>query len=210
MQARKAGIHPARIGLDDGTLFRGRLLHDRERDFPEAEQARLTILLHGDLAEQLGQLAPGQPPRQVHLEEPVLAVHEPGAISQVDPVRRSDRGHAQPVTFDLDRRRPGSPRRACRRAAGSEARNTPCTMASGARISTATRHENVMFEPQRGHAPGLTPPRNLENLHRVGTARGARQLALRQNHEIVVLHELQLEQPREDRAVQLLQWSRSW
>src|SRR5262249_1719476 len=89
-QGRDARIHPARVGFDDGALLRWRLLHHRLRDLAEVKQACLAILFYRNLAEQLGELAPGQPPREIHFEEPILPMHEARSVSQVNTVGRGD------------------------------------------------------------------------------------------------------------------------
>ncbi len=73
-EASEAGVHAARIGLDDRAFGRRRSFDHAARDGAEAEAARAPVLLQRHRAKQLRQLARRQPARQVHLEEAVLRV----------------------------------------------------------------------------------------------------------------------------------------
>ena len=100
-QARESGVdaracRPRSSARCSGVGLREHLA----RDAAEAEQARLAVLIQRHLAEQLGQLPGRQPPRQVHLEEAVLGVHEAGRPGQIGAGGGLDRRHAARVARD--------------------------------------------------------------------------------------------------------------
>src|SRR5882724_884340 len=78
---------------------------------------------------------------------------------------------------------------------GSDARNTPYASATSPRTSTA--HAMPMYFNRLSEC-------HFEDHHGVGAALDAGQLPLGENHQIVALHQLQLEQPREQRPVQIV------
>ena len=69
------------------------------------EQAGLLVLLDRHLPEQLGELASGEPARQVHLEKAILAVDESRRVSEVDAIRGRDSGNTEAIPLDFHRRR---------------------------------------------------------------------------------------------------------
>src|SRR3569833_1246107 len=83
-------------------------------------------------------------------------------------------------------------------SAGRDARNTRRTAVSGTRISTAHAAITTYLT--------LTAPSalesHLENQHGDGPPRHTRQLALGENHQVVLLDELQIQHPREQLAIQ--------
>src|SRR3984893_2535681 len=83
---------------------------------------------------------------------------------------------------------------------GSEARTSPMPSVSAA--SRSTTAAAPMYFSVRMRAGSVQ--RDLEDLHGVGAALHAGQFALGENHQVALLDQLQLEQPREQRAVQVL------
>jgi hypothetical protein len=64
------------------------------------EQAGPFVLFDRHLAKQLGELAGGEPPRQVHLEKPVLAVDESRGVSKIDAIRSGESRNAEAIPLD--------------------------------------------------------------------------------------------------------------
>jgi hypothetical protein len=99
---RESGVHPARIRLDDRALRRWRLRERAPRDRAEPENANLQILFERGRPDELAQLPRGEPPREIHLEEPVLCVREPRAEREIGPIRRRDGHDAECVALERD------------------------------------------------------------------------------------------------------------
>src|SRR5690606_17469242 len=86
-------------------LFTARSLEHFTRDVAEAKASRTFVLNERSLTDQLCELTGREPPRQVHLEEPILRVHESGGESEIGPVRGGDRRDTERIALDGDGRR---------------------------------------------------------------------------------------------------------
>ena len=93
-------VHAVRVRLDRGALHGGGAGQHLPRESAEAEHAHLPVLREGVRAEELRQLPGGQPARQVHLEKPVLRVHEARGEGEIEAVGCLDGGHAAGIALD--------------------------------------------------------------------------------------------------------------
>ena len=66
-------------------------------------KANLAVERHRPWPDQRGQFASGATPGEIHLEESVLCVQEPGRSTHIHACGSTDRGDAEPVSADLDR-----------------------------------------------------------------------------------------------------------
>jgi hypothetical protein len=105
MQRSQAVVDAGRIALDEGAFVRREALQRQFGAGAEAVQAVRAVERQGARPEQLGQLAGGAAAQQVHLEEALLAMHEAGGISQVEPAGAADGRHAVRIALDRHRRR---------------------------------------------------------------------------------------------------------
>ncbi|HKY31966.1 MAG TPA: hypothetical protein VJV23_05470 [Candidatus Polarisedimenticolia bacterium] len=90
-------VDPGGVGLQDGALAPGRVLHGAGRHLSEQMLACLPVPVESRRAEQLGQLPGRLAPQEVHLEEPVLGMSEAGDTRGILPRGGLDGGDAQPV-----------------------------------------------------------------------------------------------------------------
>src|SRR6202034_3727913 len=97
-------IYAAGIGLEQRTVLRVGLRQHLARHVAEPEEAELAVLIERHRTEQLRELARGEPPRQVHLEEAILRVQEAGGEGEVAAAGRRDGRHAARIARDGHRR----------------------------------------------------------------------------------------------------------
>jgi hypothetical protein len=93
-------VHAAGIGFDDGALVGRRGFEDAPGHGAKAEAPGARVLLQRHRAEQLGQLAAGEAPRQVHLEKAVLRVRVTGGERQVGARAGRDDGYAARIALE--------------------------------------------------------------------------------------------------------------
>ncbi len=77
------------------------LIENSPRDAAKIKHPRSCILLRGNGSEKLIQLASGEPPRQVHLEEAILRVDETRGIRKISACSGSYGGNTERIALDL-------------------------------------------------------------------------------------------------------------
>src|SRR6185295_17334105 len=93
------------VGLEEAPLRRGESGDDARGAPAKTMDAVLAVHIEDGRPEQLGELAGTLATEQVHLEEAFLGMDEAERARGIGPGGGADRGHAQGVALDLDRRR---------------------------------------------------------------------------------------------------------
>jgi hypothetical protein len=83
LQRRETGDHASRVGGEHRAVPRVQQSGRAPGFRAEAVQPRLLVDLQRTATHELGQLPRGPPARQIHLEEPILRVEEPGGARHV-------------------------------------------------------------------------------------------------------------------------------
>src|SRR5262249_16569504 len=102
-EAGDAGVDAARVRLQQRSVGRGGRSYDLARHRAEAEQTGLAVLSDRHPAEELRELAGREPPREIHLEKAVLAVHEAGRVGEINPIGGLDGRDPKRVSTDAHR-----------------------------------------------------------------------------------------------------------
>ena len=127
------GVHPLRVGVDEGAQVGGQPRQRAARGLAQAEGADVAVGEQGRLAEGLRELAFRAPAQEVHLPHPVLRRHVSLGAHEVAQGGSAQVGHAHGVPADQDGRGEaaqarhavhlgkGAPREAPPRARGAQA-----------------------------------------------------------------------------------------